>query len=145
MGANSVTAFDTETQQMVKDIPELPDVHGVLVVPALRKVYATAAVMPLLTAPKAHMATTAPVQLKWMPLGLKAVPGVMTADLSVTAWISTGGGSGQTDGYLKLDDAAGQATWNAGNTKWTSIELQGHTTFGKASEEISYSFFLPVN
>lgn len=42
MGSDSVATFDTHSQQMVKDIPELADVHGVLAVPELGKVYVTA-------------------------------------------------------------------------------------------------------
>ncbi|MDQ3904427.1 MAG: YncE family protein [Actinomycetota bacterium] len=42
MGANRVAVVDLQTQQVVNEIPEVADVHGVLAVPQLGKVYATA-------------------------------------------------------------------------------------------------------
>ena len=42
LGASEVIEVDVHTQRVVRTIPNLPDVHGVLVVPALHRVYATA-------------------------------------------------------------------------------------------------------
>lgn len=40
--SSSVTVFDTEGQKVVADIPDIASVHGVLAVPSLGKVFATA-------------------------------------------------------------------------------------------------------
>ena len=42
LGAGQVIEVDIHTQQVVRTIPDLPGVHGVLVVPAAHRVYATA-------------------------------------------------------------------------------------------------------
>src|SRR5262245_30626348 len=42
MGANEVVEVDIRADRVVRVIPDLPDVHGVLVVPSLRRVFATA-------------------------------------------------------------------------------------------------------
>lgn len=42
LGDSMVTVFDTATGKVVKDIPEVGHVHGVLVVPELDRVYASA-------------------------------------------------------------------------------------------------------
>lgn len=42
MGANEVIEVDIRADRVVRVVPDLPDVHGVLVVPALRRVFATA-------------------------------------------------------------------------------------------------------
>lgn len=42
LGASEVIEVNTRTNQVVRTIPGLPDVHGVLVVPELHRVYATA-------------------------------------------------------------------------------------------------------
>jgi YVTN family beta-propeller protein len=42
MGDNMMTVFDTRTQKVVGDVKDLKNVHGVLAVPELRLVYATA-------------------------------------------------------------------------------------------------------
>jgi len=42
LDANLVTVFDLQTQKVLKDIPDIAQVHGVLVVPSLHRVYATA-------------------------------------------------------------------------------------------------------
>ncbi len=42
LGASEVIEVDTRTHQVVRTIPDLSQVHGVLVVPALHRVYATA-------------------------------------------------------------------------------------------------------
>ena len=42
LGASEVVEIDVRANKVVRAIPNLPDVHGVLVVPALRRVYATA-------------------------------------------------------------------------------------------------------
>jgi len=42
LGASQVVEINTHTSRVVRTIPGLPQVHGVLVVPALHRVYATA-------------------------------------------------------------------------------------------------------
>jgi DNA-binding beta-propeller fold protein YncE len=42
LGASEVIEVDVRAHRVVRIIPDLPQVHGVLVVPALRRVYATA-------------------------------------------------------------------------------------------------------
>jgi len=42
LGAGSVVAYDTQQGQVLADIPGVPGVHGVIVVPELGRVYATA-------------------------------------------------------------------------------------------------------
>jgi YVTN family beta-propeller protein len=42
LGASRVLAFDLQAQKVVADIPDVPGVHGVIVVPELHRLYATA-------------------------------------------------------------------------------------------------------
>src|SRR5262249_1485996 len=42
LGDNLMTVFDTNTQRVIGDVRGLSRVHGVLAVPALHRVYATA-------------------------------------------------------------------------------------------------------
>src|SRR5437868_3975993 len=42
MGDDVVTVFDTRAQRVVADIPGISNVHGVLAIPELGRVYATA-------------------------------------------------------------------------------------------------------
>lgn len=42
MGANEVIEIDVRAHEVVRVIPDLPDVHGVIVVPTLHRVFATA-------------------------------------------------------------------------------------------------------
>lgn len=42
LGDSVVTVFDTQTQRVVADVPNVSHVHGVLFVPELRRVYASA-------------------------------------------------------------------------------------------------------
>lgn len=42
LGANSIIAFDTRARRVVGVIPDVPSVHGVLVVPQMHRVYASA-------------------------------------------------------------------------------------------------------
>ncbi|HEX6606795.1 MAG TPA: YncE family protein [Chloroflexia bacterium] len=42
LGASLVTVFDTRTSRVVADIPDIASVHGVLAVPSLGRVYASA-------------------------------------------------------------------------------------------------------
>jgi len=42
LGASDIIEVDLHTHQVVRTIPNVTDVHGVLVVPALHRVYATA-------------------------------------------------------------------------------------------------------
>ena len=43
LGASTVTVFDTHDHRVVRDIPGIADVHGVLAVPQLGRIYASAA------------------------------------------------------------------------------------------------------
>src|SRR5438477_3831759 len=42
LGASTVVVFNTETQKVVAEIPNITQVHGVLAVPELRRLYASA-------------------------------------------------------------------------------------------------------
>jgi YVTN family beta-propeller protein len=42
LGASTVSVFDTRTRKVVADIPAIPGVHGVLAIPELGRVYASA-------------------------------------------------------------------------------------------------------
>ena len=42
LGDSMVTVFDTKTQKVVRDIPDIKHVHGVLAVPEMHRVYASA-------------------------------------------------------------------------------------------------------
>ncbi len=42
MGSDMITVVDIDTEKVIKNIPGTPDVHGVLAVPELQRVYATA-------------------------------------------------------------------------------------------------------
>src|SRR5437588_1123869 len=42
LGASTVVVFNTETQKVVAEIPNISQVHGVLVVPELGRLYASA-------------------------------------------------------------------------------------------------------
>ncbi|MBK7863948.1 MAG: hypothetical protein IPJ65_36140 [Archangiaceae bacterium] len=106
----------------------------------LRRSFALPAVLPKLTAPAAHAAISAPTSLAWDAMTLPA-----GSKLSVTAWHSSGGGGGNTDGYMLLPDpGAGHATWTQGKASWTSVELTAEL---KPEPALSFylSYFVPVN
>ena len=42
MGSDELTVFDIDSDKVIKDIPGIPNVHGVIAVPELQRVYATA-------------------------------------------------------------------------------------------------------
>lgn len=42
MGSDMITVFDIDSKKVIKDIPGIPNVHGVIAVPELRRVFATA-------------------------------------------------------------------------------------------------------
>jgi YVTN family beta-propeller protein len=42
MGSGMVTVFDIDSGKVIKNIPGLPNVHGIIAVPGLQRVYATA-------------------------------------------------------------------------------------------------------
>jgi hypothetical protein len=107
----------------------------------LRRSFALPSVLPKLTAPAPRAALSAPpTQLTWDPLTLPA-----GSKLSVTAWRSLGGGAGGTDGHLLLTDpSAGQATWNDGRSRWTSLALTAEL---KPETNVTFylTHFVPVN
>jgi hypothetical protein len=110
----------------------------------VRRSFAMPAQMPRLTAPAAHAAISAPITLSWAPLGLANVAGATSATLRATGWIINGG-SGQTDGFLTLNDASGQATWNAGKSTWTSIDITATIDYGPSGLTFYLGFHEPVN
>jgi hypothetical protein len=100
-------------------------------------------VMPQLTSPATHAGTPAPVTLQWNPLDLESVPGTSQFFFQVDAWI-VDGANGDIDNSNFLSPMDGQATWSAGSTSWTSLELKAELIYG-FNKSIYVSHHVPVN
>jgi DNA-binding beta-propeller fold protein YncE len=75
LGAGSVVAYDTDQGQVIADIPGVPGVHGVIAVPELGRVYATAtSSRQIAVIDPALLALVATVQGDGYPDGLAYAP-----------------------------------------------------------------------
>ncbi len=133
LGASELLTVDTATNQVVRRTPGLAEIHGVLVVPAQRRVYATATGTNQLVA----LDETSGAELWRAPTG-SYPDGIAYAATTGQLWVSneTGGsetvvdaGTGRVVGTVPLGGDAGNVAFDPGDGSGSGavlVDVQSH-------------------